>query len=206
MKEENKKGNSVLLTIVAVATLLVIVIGVSFAYFTASVSGNDTASSVIVKTAEIGTITYTNGQALVLENGYPGAYSNTITFTVSSSAASGGVATQYILMWASVTNDFVDKSDLEYTISSNDAGTITGTFTAPSTAGRIGTQSAILPAGATHTYTMQLHFKETGNNQNSNQGKNFSGVVQVATTDAVDSDLYYTDHAPSGTTDLPSAY
>ena len=58
---ETKKGNTVLLTVIAVATLLVAVVGATFAYFTASVAGNDTASSVVVKTAQIGTITYTNG-------------------------------------------------------------------------------------------------------------------------------------------------
>ena len=64
--KEKQKSNTVILTIILSATFLVVMIGATFAYFTAKVSGNDTASSVIVNTASLGTITYTNGTELKL--------------------------------------------------------------------------------------------------------------------------------------------
>ena len=210
---DNKKGNTVLLTVIAIATLLVAIVGATFAYFTASVTGNAEASSVIVRTAEIGSIVYENGTELKLENAYPGAYSNTITFTITSSADST-VDVAYAINWVNVTNDFVAKDDLVYTLTGEakklDGTAGTGTVVpsqlnkvAPSTSGVIG--SGVLAAGGeVHTYTMQMHFKETGSDQNINQGRNFVGKIEVTTSDS--GELYYTDQAKSGTTEIPSAY
>ena len=51
--KEKQKSNTVILTIILSATFLVVMVGATFAYFTAKVSGNDTASSVIVNTASL---------------------------------------------------------------------------------------------------------------------------------------------------------
>ena len=201
---ETKKGNTVLLTVIAVATLLVAVVGATFAYFTASVAGNDTASSVVVKTAQIGTITYTNGNEVKLENAYPGATSETKTFTVAAdSSATANV--NYSLNWTNVTNGFVNKEDLVYTLTgaNSDASNTTTTLVtktnevAPSANTLIG--SSVLKPGETHTYSLTVKFKETGSDQNANQSKSFTGKIEVSTGD------YYNDANQSGTTTAPSA-
>lgn len=46
--KENNKTNTLLLTVIAVATLMVAVIGATFAYFTASTTGGESASTVQV--------------------------------------------------------------------------------------------------------------------------------------------------------------
>ena len=51
--KEKQKSNTVILTIILSATFLVVMVGATFAYFTAKVSGNDTASSVVVNTASL---------------------------------------------------------------------------------------------------------------------------------------------------------
>lgn len=201
---ETKKGNTVLLTVIAVATLLVAVVGATFAYFTASVAGNDTASSVVVKTAQIGTITYTNGNEVKLENAYPGATSETKTFTVAADA-SATANVNYSLNWTNVTNGFVNKEDLVYTLTgaNSDASNTTTTLVtktnevAPSANTLIG--SSVLKPGETHTYSLTVKFKETGSDQNANQSKSFTGKIEVSTGD------YYNDANQSGTTTAPSA-
>lgn len=201
---ETKKGNTVLLTVIAVATLLVAVVGATFAYFTASVAGNDTASSVVVKTAQIGTITYTNGNEVKLDNAYPGATSETKTFTVAADT-SATANVNYSLNWTNVTNGFVNKEDLVYTLTgaSSDASNTTTTLVtktnevAPSANTLIG--SSVLKPGETHTYSLTVKFKETGSDQNANQGKAFTGKIEVSTGD------YYNDANQSGTTTAPSA-
>ena len=201
---ETKKGNTVLLTVIAVATLLVAVVGATFAYFTASVAGNDTASSVVVKTAQIGTITYTNGNEVKLENAYPGATSETKTFTVAADA-SATANVNYSLNWTNVTNGFVNKEDLVYTLTgaNSDASNTTTTLVtktnevAPSANTLIG--SSVLKPGETHTYSLTVNFKETGSDQNTNQGKAFTGKIEVSTGD------YYNNANQSGTTTAPSA-
>lgn len=200
---ETKKGNTVLLTVIAVATLLVAVVGATFAYFTASVAGNDTASSVVVKTAQIGTITYTNGNEVKLDNAYPGATSETKTFTVAADT-SATANVNYSLNWTNVTNGFVNKEDLVYTLTGTNSDTANTTTlvtktneVAPSANTLIG--SSVLKPGETHTYSLTVNFKETGSDQNANQGKSFTGKIEVSTGD------YYNDANQSGTTTAPSA-
>lgn len=48
--EKEGRNNSILLTVIAIATLLVTVAGATFAYFTAIRSGNETGSTIVVKT------------------------------------------------------------------------------------------------------------------------------------------------------------
>lgn len=54
MNENGGKNNTILLTVIAIATLLVVVTGATFAYFAAVVKGNDTASSISIKASETG--------------------------------------------------------------------------------------------------------------------------------------------------------
>lgn len=51
MEERNNKSNTMILTVIAIATLLVAVIGATFAYFTATIENNETESRVIVNGA-----------------------------------------------------------------------------------------------------------------------------------------------------------
>ena len=90
MNENGGKNNTILLTVIAIATLLVVVTGATFAYFAAVVRGNDTASSIQITAAEKGhTITLSGGQEVKLENIYPkgiDAGDEWVTKTVSLSA------------------------------------------------------------------------------------------------------------------------
>lgn len=215
---DNKKGNTILLTVIAIATLLVAIVGATFAYFTASVTGNTDASSVVIKTTSIGNVTYENGTELKLDNAYPGAYSNKITFTVS--VTDNDAAMPYELKWVNITNDFVlgaeDKAELVYSLAgtATKGGTVVdlsedttyeGGFAAvPTVATTIGTGS-LAAGGDTHTYEMQVHFKETATDQNSNQGRTFIGKIEVATSGS--DTTYYNSENTDGTATKPtSAY
>ncbi len=176
----HKKSNTVLLTIIAVATLLVAVIGATFAYFSVTVTGNDTATSVIVKTAQLG-ISYDSGQAITGENIIPGWTANK-TFTVTNT---GEVDITYKVKWTNVTNDFANPEQLKYAV----AGTVTtGNGTAgtkaeaqaPTAAGDIVTGIVIEP-GAVHTYVLTMSFPDTSSDQNTNQNKTFMGKIEVET-------------------------
>ncbi len=52
-----EKKNTILLTVIAVATLLVAVVGATFAYFTASTAGDGDKSTGTVNTATVGNVT-----------------------------------------------------------------------------------------------------------------------------------------------------
>lgn len=69
-KEEKRNGNVVLLTIIGIATLLVALVGATFAYFSATLGRND-QESVIVKTANPVGLNYA-GNTLSILNAIPG--------------------------------------------------------------------------------------------------------------------------------------
>ncbi len=178
----------------------------TFAYFTASVQGNGDASSIVVHTASIGTITYTNGDTLSLPNALPGA-TDTKTFTVKSDASTTSDI-QYGLKWTNVTNELTEGTDSElvYTISgSADKNGTPITVTEANCPRQDGSISgtATLKPGETHTYTLTVTFKETYSAQNSNQDKNFKAKIEVVTGDK--NEIYFNASHPSGTTTEPSS-
>lgn len=181
---DNNKGQTIFLSVVGIATLLVAIVGATFAWFSATVTGNDTASSVTVQTATIG-ITFTDGNELSIPNALPGSY-KTKTFTVA--AAEGSTIDQnFAINWDVLKFDFVNKEDLVYELSgvsslTEDAGTlVTKTETAmPTEVGTAEIGKGTVKPNETQTYTLKVTFKETNSNQNSNQGRNFTGKIQVA--------------------------
>lgn len=54
------KKNTMLLTVIAVATLLVAVVGATFAFFSLSVQGGDQTTTATVSSGKIGTVTYSS--------------------------------------------------------------------------------------------------------------------------------------------------
>ena len=65
MEENKNKSNTLLLTIIAVATLLVAVIGATFAYFTATISNTESTSTVIMNSANL-SIVFADGTSTLL--------------------------------------------------------------------------------------------------------------------------------------------
>ena len=180
----------------------------TFAYFTASVKETGANSSIIVKTAQIGTITYDNGTELKLDNAMPGA-EQTKTFTIASDPQSTSDVA-YTVSWDAVDNKFVNQNELVYSLTSSTSvpGTSTGTRITdisnkkvPSTNETIG--SGTLGAGETHSYTLTVHFSETGSEQNDNQGKSFTGKIKVSTGDD-NNGPFYNNSNKSGVSEKPS--
>lgn len=87
---EGKNGNTVLLTVIGVATLLVALVGATFAYFTASVT-NSSSQSISIVTATPVSLTTTQGTAVAIENAVPSQEGKSfadVTFTVTNPASS----------------------------------------------------------------------------------------------------------------------
>ncbi len=203
-----KKNNTILLSVITVASLLVAVVGVTYAYFTASVSG--TASSVIVNAQNLAKITYSGGSSVSLQNALPGAVTSPQTITVQASN-NGTSSIKYTLKWKDVSNGFnlAGHNDIVYTLKGTSSTGSTGVVaahndtTAPTSDSIIG--SGTIKPGEKHTYTLTVKFKETGSDQNSLQGKTFSGKIEVIVNDANNNSVYYNSANPSGTSTKPSS-
>lgn len=70
-RENNGNGNTVLLTVIGVATLLVALVGATFAYFSATLS-NESNESVILQTAAPVGLVYQSQQQVTIEKAVPG--------------------------------------------------------------------------------------------------------------------------------------
>ena len=174
--EDKKKGSKRPYVIaIALALLLVVTItATSYAYFTGSVTNSGTINNTVVTTTSL-QIEFTDGPTVGLENALPGTYV-TKTFKVENK---GSGDTTYDVYMSDLINDFADKTDLVYTLTSADGGANVSSQTqVPATSSKI-VNSQLLRAGETHNYTLRIDFLETNDNQDDNKGKTFSTIIRV---------------------------
>ena len=202
---ENRK-NTILLTVIAVATLLVAVVGATFAYFTAQ-GGDDVSKNVIVKTDTSDSAIFTLEPISITANQTnfgqgDGDQVGTSTGTASFTANSADETSEFC--YTLTIN--VESNDFEYTVGSTtpelvldvtkDAGTksspvkvITAKDVTTQSAGAIkvpttngGTDyihkiTANKSKTVLDTFTITLTFKNLASDQNANTGKTFSGKM-----------------------------
>ena len=162
-----------------IALLLLLTTGLSYAYFSASISGNENAKNVVVEAGTL-KLTYTDGPAINAQYIKPG-WSTTKEVSVKNN---GTLDTNYNVIWQSLTNTIINN---ELVLSAtcqrlNASGTVEGTCESISQAPIKDTTIAkkiLIESGITHKYTFTILFKETNANQNYNQGKKFSGVLGI---------------------------
>ena len=165
-----------------IALLLLLTTGLSYAYFSASISGNENAKNVVVEAGTL-SLVYTDGPEIKVENIRPG---KTITKEVTVKNT-GTLDTNYNIVWQSLVNEIInDELVLSATCQRlNSAGTVEGTCNsipqAPISDMTIARKISI-ESGITHKYTFTILFKDTNTNQNYNQGKKFSGVLGIEET------------------------
>ena len=168
-----KNKHFFILSIIGSLLLVSIAIASSYAYFVANVSGNKDTNNVVV-TNGVMVLEYKDGDEINLANAVPGS-SVTKTFTVKNT---GNVATNYTIYFSELSNKFVDKTDLVYTLTSSDGGKSVAQTQVPSTNEAMVSNYAI-DAGKTHTYTLTITFLNKDENQNDNQGVSFSTKISI---------------------------
>ena len=171
-----KDKKIIILSIVGVLLLVSIVVATSYAYFVANVSGNKDTNNVVV-TNGVMALEYKDGDEITLANAVPGN-SVTKTFTVKNT---GNVSTNYTIYFSELSNKFVDKTDLVYTLTSSDGGKSVAQTQVPDSNEAMVSNYAI-DAGKTHTYTLTITFLDKDENQDDNQGVSFSTKVSINET------------------------
>ena len=162
-----------------IVLLLLLTTGLSYAYFSISVKGNDNAKNVIVEAGTL-KLTYTDGPAINAQYIKPG-WSTTKEVSVKNN---GTLDAYYNVIWQSLTNTITNN---ELVLSAtcqrlNASGTVEGTCDSipqvPVSDMTIAKKISI-ESGFTHKYTFTILFKEINANQNYNQGKEFDGVLGI---------------------------
>ena len=165
--------------VVAVLLLVVVALGISYAWFSAIITGNDTAKNNKVVTGNL-ELTYTDTNEISLDNVIPGD-----SFTKEVSVKNTGTLdVKYNLVWQSLTNTITNNElVIEATCKRlNSSGTVEGTCESISqktvSSNKIKLNIAIEP-GITHVYTVKVTFIDTGEPQNYNKNKSFNGKLGI---------------------------
>lgn len=128
MKESNK-GSMIILTVIGIATLLVAVIGATFAYFTVTIKGNPTEPNVTVQSKTLGVIEFETLNQINYTNLIPGrpqwetdqTPTNKLNFTVTS-AVDASANEEYVVYLNVEENDF-ETDNVVYLLTETEKGT-----------------------------------------------------------------------------------
>ena len=178
---EVSKSNKIKIIVITALIFLVSIAGISYAYFTIQIVGNDTASSMRLRTANM-SLVYNDVQIVSGEYVEPG-WTQTKTLTVTNT---GNVTAKYNIIWRDLINEIISNELVISATCSASSGTcddidetIVPTYTSEMHNITVKAGISIAP-GVTHTYTLTAEFKETGSNQNYNQNKYFNGTLNIA--------------------------
>ena len=155
------------------------ILGVSYAWFAAIITGNDTAKNNKVVTGDL-ELTYTDTNEISLDNAIPGD-----SFTKEVSVKNTGTLdAKYNLVWQELTNGITnDELVIEATCKRlNSSGTEEGTcesISQKAVSSNIIKSRISIETGVTHVYTVKVTFIDTGEPQNYNKNKSFSGKLGI---------------------------
>ena len=170
-------------TIIALFALLIIVIGASYAFFTAGISSED---STTIK-ADAGTmkINYDGGANITLSGIYPReeAWATKVITVTGNNTTDAKM--YYKLTLVVDSNTFLASDPLQYELTSTNTSTNGVTITSitktniTSTTIELGKAYFNKSNNARHTYQLKIYYPRTNNDQNANQGKEFSAHVSI---------------------------
>ena len=191
----NNRTNTLLLTVIGVATLLVAVIGASFAYFTAQLYGEEQGDTVTIG-AVVLKIAYADGSGaiggvLAAEGIVPVTTGEPVIkkeFTITGNNSTTAIM-PYSISLKITTNEFTTGA-LRYTFeSSNNGGNgvVPPSVTVPQNISTGDDQTINLGSAqfvgnvtdAVHTYTLNIFFPETYENQDEDKDKEFIAKIDI---------------------------
>ena len=199
------KNNTVMLTIIGIATLLIAVVGATFAYFSATLTGTNNEKEYTVRSATVGT-EFNGGVDITATGIYPKEEAwGTKTFSIKTTSTKG-LSTKYRISLVIDDNDTTadttisdgaghvkrfQANALSYTLTAIEANaatkgtmpTATETNIADSSKDFVFGEATIYGNDAvevTQTYTLSMFFKDTGTDQNANQGAQFKAHIAIS--------------------------
>ena len=172
MENQDKKPN-IIAIIGAIVLLVLAVVGLSYAFFSAFIKNGETDTSIEGTGANL-SLVYTDGKSVITSSNIMPGWSATKTFTVTNN---GEADTYYKLNISNITNEFVDGG-LTFSISSTDGGTNIDE-TPVGTEDRTISQSILIAEGKTHTYTITAKYINLDTDQTPDLGKSFSYTIGI---------------------------
>ena len=166
-------------TILVVASLLVVVLSVTLAYFTAQIIGK--GKNVTINSADLKIIFTDSDGSISGSNIEPGKWNVTKTFTIENKS---NEIYKYNIVIQDLVNTFVTEGYLQYKITSTNGGyNMTEFKDVPKSSVATDTilaYSASIDVGVTQTYTVQFIYKNDEEvDQSEDMGKKLSGKLFI---------------------------
>ena len=165
-------------TILVVASLLVVVLSVTLAYFTAQIIGE--GKNISVSSADL-KIVFTDTDGNIEGNGITPGWSNSKTFTVKNESNS---TYKYDIIIKDLVNTFKTYKYLQYKITSTDGGyNMTDYSYLPKSSTKEDVALAYevsIDKGKTHTYTIEIKYvNDESVDQSIDMGQSLSGTIYI---------------------------
>ena len=165
-------------TILVVASLLVVILSVTLAYFTAQIIGK--GKDISVSSADL-KIIFTDTDGNIEGNDITPGWSNSKTFTIKNES---NETYKYNIVIKDLVNTFVTNGYLQYKITSTNGGYNMTEFEdvpkSETAADTILAYSASIDVGVTQTYTVEFIYKNDESvDQSEDMGKTLSGNLYI---------------------------
>ena len=185
---DETKSQSIFLSIIGIATLLVAIIGATFAWFSITITGNENPSDIVINSGTLGQVSFVDGTNIEIKNLMPGSFTNK-TFTVSQTDPSATGKISYNIVLNVKSNTLSPNAQGQFVHSLTSSGNTNGGTLANFTSTEVPTQSMIIGSGViegyeVHTYQYTIGLNNINENQNAAQGKEFSGYLSVVLADS----------------------
>ena len=168
------KKKKLLIPVIASLVTVLVLSGVSYAYYSAKIKENNKTETVL-KSNELNLI-FTGTKEITANNMIPGD-SFTKTFTVENTS---NRAVDYNIYMENITNEF--NEDLVYTLEDTTGSVISETPLPVTNKDKSYLKTGIsIDANTKKTYTLKITFKNTDEPQNDYQGKTFKGTLGIDT-------------------------
>jgi len=168
------KKSKIALIFVSVILVVLLILGVSYAYFTAKITGNESASTVVITAAYL-ELTFTDGNSTInAEDIIPG-WSASKTFTVENT---GNSTAYYVIKVTDITNTFTVANSISLKITSSDGGGNVVKQVLPLT-NTVLTNPIEIKTSTTHNYTVTTYYNNLETDQLPDLGAIFSYTISI---------------------------
>lgn len=183
----SKISRSIVLSIIGVLSFILAVFGITYAFFSITVVGNEEASSITINVVDLGTVTFLDGEEIEAYNIKPmlPEEREAKEFTIESAGNEADI--DYMIYLTVTQNTFIQvyENEFTYTLSGNSSsgGIVTEDVSqlVPTGGKNLIGEGVLKEGGDKHTYIFTIGLNEVGSNQNSNQNKTFAGKISVET-------------------------
>ncbi len=164
-----------IILIITMCLISILIIGSSYAYFSATINGNTNAENVVTKTGTLSLSFSDKTPSFNVTEISPG-WSKTKEVTVENT---GSVDVTYDLVWLKLDNEIL-KDELVYTITCTSGCKGLTESKVPEAGENLGIiKGQTIKSKETQTYKITFQLKETKENQDYNQGLTIEGTIGI---------------------------